>query len=63
MLEDHEALEIVRRALICLTPREEQIIRLRFGISDSLDDTETDFTLTKEESADLQRRSTNAKAS
>jgi RNA polymerase primary sigma factor len=53
---DHVRLiEVVREALLTLTPREEKIVRLRFGLSEDERDHES-FGITSDEIAELDRR-------
>ena len=54
---DHEkVIEIVRNALSTLTPREEKVIRLRFGISEEPNN-DSEFPITFEELSALNDRS------
>lgn len=54
---DHEkVIEIVRNALSTLTPREEKVIRLRFGISEESNN-DSEFPITFEELSTLNDRS------
>ena len=39
ILEHQEMIQIVRESLKCLSPKEEKIIRLRFGITESSSNT------------------------
>jgi len=53
---DHEKIiAIVRQALSTLTPREEKVIRLRFGLTEDSDNS-TQFPITDEEIASLDAR-------
>ncbi len=53
---DHEKIvEIVRQALSTLTPREEKVIRLRFGISEDLQN-DSEYPITYEELSTLNNR-------
>ena len=47
--------EIIRMALASLTPREEKVIRMRFGITEDPED-HLNFPITQQEIADLDRR-------
>ena len=46
-LEKKELMQIIKRNLLLLTPKEEKIIRLRFGIEEDINDVEN-FPITKE---------------
>lgn len=46
---------VVRKAFVDLTPREEQVLRLRFGCMEDPDDVEQ-FPISEEELAELQKR-------
>ncbi len=51
ILEKRELLDQVREVLVSLTPKEEKIIRLRFGLSEQNDATADEFKLSDEERA------------
>ncbi len=47
VLEKKELMSIIRKNLLLLTPKEEKIIRLRFGIEEDINDVEN-FPVTEE---------------
>lgn len=60
-LAEKEAYEIMRRSFAKLTDKEEQIIRLRFGIdSPTASGDTTDFSISEEEVTEIEQRNTQA---
>jgi DNA-directed RNA polymerase sigma subunit (sigma70/sigma32) len=56
LIDREKSSEIIRLALASLTPREEKVIRMRFGIVEDSNDHEN-FPITAEEIEELNRRS------
>jgi DNA-directed RNA polymerase sigma subunit (sigma70/sigma32) len=54
-MDREKVVEIVRQALASLTPREEKVIRLRFGITEEPDN-DLNYPITHEEIAALDNR-------
>ena len=59
ILDREKFIEAVKLALCDLTPREEKIIRLRFGLGEDLET--GDLSITEEELVELDKRSTTQK--
>lgn len=57
-IDRDKVISIIRKALKTLTPREEKVIRLRFGLSEP-DDNHEDFPITTEELETLESRVAN----
>lgn len=48
--------DVIRRAFATLTPREEQVLRLRFGVMEDPESTEDRFSLSESDLKDLKKR-------
>jgi DNA-directed RNA polymerase sigma subunit (sigma70/sigma32) len=60
VIDNQKILQALRGAMSSLTPREEKIVRLRFGIAEPDDDTER-FPITESEYSDLKDAARSAK--
>ena len=54
-LDKEKIIEVIQKSLHTLSEREEKIIRLRFGISDEIDN-HNDFPITKKELKNIQNK-------